>query len=386
MGSTLPTSDLLPSASSPSLHLTHPTPLERTATWTLNSRNWGGALGLESYIERETYLMNVPLARDGGITHWILTSSSAPPSSRPILASCESLRKPALVRTPEGEIKELITHGIGSVFCDPQYRGRGYASRMLKELGKELKTWQVGEGKECLFSILYSDIGKKYYAGLGWAAFPSTHIAFPPSSSSSPKTGNIATPLTYPDLPSLCALDEKYIRDELANAKGGKVQVALLPNYDTMQWHHHREDFVTKKLFGHSPTVKGAIAGSPGSRVWAIWTRNFYGPLDSQSSHNTFHILRVVIEDKSASAAAANVGKLRSIIERAQDEAREWKLGHVEMWNPTPYAKGLIEKLGIEYKEVDREEESIASLMWYGAGNGGTDEIEWVANEKFGWC
>jgi len=27
-------------------------------------------------------------------------------------------------------------------------------------LGEKLKTWQVGEKKECMFSILYSDIGK----------------------------------------------------------------------------------------------------------------------------------------------------------------------------------------------------------------------------------
>jgi hypothetical protein len=40
----------------------------------------------------------------------------------------------------------------------------------------------------------------------------------------------------------------------------------------------------------------------------------------------------------------------------------------------------------LEHSEVEREEESIASLMWYGEGSGASDDIEWVGNEKYGWC
>lgn len=331
--------------------------------------------------------MSTPLSRNSGITHWILTPSSAAPDSRPILATCETLRKRALVRTADGAVKEVITHGIGSVFADPKYRGRGYAGRMLQDVGKKLKTWQTGEGKECLFSILYSDIGKRYYAGHGWAPFPSTHIEFPSSPpASSPETTNSAKGLTDPELPPLCALDEKYILNELANVKDDRVHVALIPDYDTMVWHHMRENFMTEKLFGRSPTIKGAIAGDSGSRIWAVWTRMYSGPLDKEDSENTLHILRLVIENDSASETAANVEKLKSIVQLAQFEAKEWRTGHVELWNPTPYVKSLVESLGIEHSEVEREHESIASLQWYGPGSGGVENIFWVSNEKHAWC
>ena len=369
----------LPDSKSPSLHLTQPTPEERHATWVLNSKSWGTALGRKDYVEREAYLTTVPLARDGGVTHWVLVDKNLPPNQRPILASCESLRKRALI-SKNGATTEVITHGIGSVFCNPEYRGRGYASRMMRELGPILNTWQTNEKKSCAFSILYSDIGKKYYAGHGWHPFPSTHIAFPPVAGTPNST---AKRLTSMDLSELCTMDEQYMRRDLQNAKDGKTHVALIPDNDTMQWFHHREDFMTAKIFGRSPTIRGALAGAPGSRVWAIWTRSFSGPLVPESE-NALHILRLVVEDETDSDE--NALKLGEILKIAQAEAAEWKLEHVEVWNPMSTVKSLVEKTGLQHSEVEREEESIASLMWYGEGGGKVDEIVWVGNEKFGWC
>ena len=127
-----PAARMLPDAGSTSLYLTHPTKEERLATWTLNSVAWSGALTQTDYLEREEHMLKAPLAKDDGITHWILVERDLPPNERPILGSCETLRKRALV-SKEGTITEVITHGIGSVFCNPHYRGRRYASRMMRE-------------------------------------------------------------------------------------------------------------------------------------------------------------------------------------------------------------------------------------------------------------
>jgi len=54
------------------------------------------------------------------------------------------------------------------------------------------------------------------------------------------------------------------------------------------------------------------------------------------------------------------------------------------MWNPTPKLRGLIDKCGVEYEFVNRDKDSIASLMWY--GDEPTAEVDWVANEKYAWC
>lgn len=53
-----------------------------------------------------------------------------------------------------------MCHGVGSVFCADELRGRGYAGRMMKELGTVLKRWQQNAGVKSCFTVLYSDIGK----------------------------------------------------------------------------------------------------------------------------------------------------------------------------------------------------------------------------------
>ncbi|KAG0652843.1 Lysine acetyltransferase [Hyphodiscus hymeniophilus] len=382
----------LPDANSPSLHLSHPTESEKTAILTLNSKSWGTALALPDYLDRETHMTTVPdLTRNDGLTYFVLVDKNSMPDSRLILGSLETTRKRALIAR-NGQVWEVISHAIGSVFCNPEYRGKGYAGRMLRELGPVLNKWQTDEKvdgrKECAFSILYSDIGKKYYAKFGWMPFPSTHISFPPSPATNGASTNghindaqVATTLKDADIEALCALDEQYIRKELVQAKDGKTHVALVPDYAQMKWHALREDFMTARLFSKSPTIRGAISGTAGNRVWALWTRSFYGPLDSIESGNMLHFLRLVIEDEKD--VAGNVKKLRDIVKIAQKEAAEWKLTGVEIWNPTPVVKEILSKLDVEHSEVERDEHSIPCLLWYGEDS--VDDLVWVGNEKFGW-
>ena len=94
------------------------------------------------------------------MTFWILVDTASATKSRPILASCESFRKRALIRRQDGKVQEVISHGIGSVFCNPDFRGKGYAGRMLNELGNKLENWQQKDGQTADFTVLYSDIGK----------------------------------------------------------------------------------------------------------------------------------------------------------------------------------------------------------------------------------
>ena len=384
----------LPNANSATLQLSHPTESEKSATWTLNSKSWGTSLSLSDYLERELYTATVPeLTRDGGITHWILVDQYSTPDSRPILASVETVRKRALI-SRNGQVKEIITHAIGSVFCNPEYRGRGYAGRMLRELGPILNKWQTDRKihgrEECVFSILYSDIGKKYYAKHGWLPFPSTHISFTPAMPTTTKIAttsghnndtHIATVLKDADIEVLCALDEQNIRKKLAQARDGRARIALVPDYSQMKWHYLREDFMTSRIFSKSPSNRGAIAGTPGNRIWAIWTRSFYGPIEKLESGNTLHFLRLVIEDENDTRG--NLDKLRGIVKIAQKEAAEWKCVGVEIWNPSPVVKDIVTELNLGHSEIDRDEESIPSLMWYGEGTG--DDVVWVGNEKFGW-
>ena len=149
----------LPSSDSPNLALLHPTEQEKVETWKLNGSSWRGTMPLSIYLRREVHLENQAFTKDGGITFWILVDRTLAPNERPILGSCESLRKRALV-AKDGKVADVVSHGIGSVFCNPEYRRRGYAQRMMEELGKKLDTWKQEDGRRTDFTVLYSDIGK----------------------------------------------------------------------------------------------------------------------------------------------------------------------------------------------------------------------------------
>ncbi|KAF2869838.1 hypothetical protein BDV95DRAFT_497347 [Massariosphaeria phaeospora] len=407
MGSTLD----LPGGNSPTLALVHPTEEEKLIQFNLNGAEWRGALSLQAYLRREQILSSQTLTRDGGITYWILvdTATETNPldpssSARLPLASCETYRKKALV-WQDGLVCETIAHGIGSVFCAPHLRKRGYAARMMQELGKALETHQTTKDKECLFSVLYSDIGKKFYAEHGWEPFDSAHVSLPAGMSKlvAGKSLLTAQPLYEEDLASLCEIDEALIRKTLnSRAKDQKAAVAFIPDIETIQWHHAREDFVGRELHGKAPKVRGAIVGTEqGKRIWCYWTRMWYNQDPKESAGNTLHILRLVVEDGGHSSWEGTGAKqgngssndderdaaIAALFLMAQQQAEEWKMEHVEAWNPSSAVLAAAQMLDPEAQVVERDRDSIASLRWYPHHEGPVaGSIDWVGNEKFGWC
>lgn len=388
-----------------------PTEAERSKTWAATHPQWGAALDMEAYLRREAYLTTVPMSRNGGITHWILTTVDGEPDARPVLSSCESIRKRCLIAGPgtDGAVRECSAHGIASVFTEPPYRGNGYASKMMALLGPKLGSWQgrrlassktdakdaspppsgraiPGGGTGCeetevACSVLFSDIGKTFYAKNGWPPYESCHLSFAPEAGGAARAA--ARPVGYHELAELCSLDEKLLKARLSrpDPANPKTRVALVPDLDAILWHLMREDYMTTHIFGRTPTVRGGIFGDVGRRVWAVWTRGYYGGLKRPDEGNTLHVLRLAFEDEEACDEAYLTEAVGALLALARHEAAEWKVNHVEMWNPSDKVRRLVDGTGVPHEFVDREKDSIASLMWYGDG-----EVEWVANEKFGWC
>ena len=386
----------LPASNSPTLALVQPTQEEKIATWHRNGESWRGTFALPTYIRREIHLENQAFTRDGGITFWILVDTKSPSNARLILASCESLRKRALISKDGSRVEDITSHGVGSVFCDPAYRGRGYAQRMITELGKKLDTHMQEEGKKAYFTVLFSDIGKKFYSRMGWEAFPSSHIALPPSASRNDASTITATKtLLASELAEFCDLDERWLRSSMAScADSNSICVALIPDLMTMQWHHAREEFACMELLGRDPDVKGAYAKtSSGEQVWCIWTRTFGSTADG----NTLNILRFVIEgeqvahqseyDSIASDATykERVQAGAAVLRAAQLEASKWEMGEVQLWNPTPLTILAVREIDSNNQVLQRDEESIASLRWHGVDSD-RSKVQWVENEKYGWC
>lgn len=55
--------------------LAHPTPEERVKIWTNVAASWKDSFTLPVFLEESKYLTTVPLAKEGGMTMWILPRS-----------------------------------------------------------------------------------------------------------------------------------------------------------------------------------------------------------------------------------------------------------------------------------------------------------------------
>lgn len=388
----------LPDSNSPFLQLTQATTEECAKIWTNTSASWRDSLDMPVYLQEQRFLSDVPLARNGGMTTWILVEQDVPPNHRRIYSSCESFVKRALITGIGDKVEDVIIHGVASVFCPADCRRRGYAARHMKELAKTLRKWQSHKAR-AVGSILYSDIGKEYYTRFGWQPNVSNwHLEFSPVDMPKPST---TREIVEDDLEGLCRRDEVIIRDAMAKQiEGVKKLVTVLPDIDHMLWHIRKEDFATEQLFSKRPRAKGAIAGLPGCHVWAIWTHRYYMHPKAESPGNVLYILRLVVEgDNSANKPSHNrehwaqeekqerqVESLIAVLRCAQAEAAEWQLDHVKLWEPSSWVRSVITKSNIGYHRVERENDSIASCLWYHDDDEPEVAPVWINNEHYAWC
>lgn len=364
-------------STSPNLYLTQPTLQESESIWNTTFAEWGDALTLPQFLEESLHVTTIPLAKDGGMVPWALVDKTLPIEQRTVLSSCEIIRKKALFADGLGGVSDSIVFGIASVFCDPALRHRGYGTRLMHEVAKMLRE-ERAKDETVLGSILYSDIGKEFYSSFGWHAVPNNkHLQFEPRACTALRT----TPLFAPDIQALCHADEQAVRNSMRARR--KAGLMVLPDHDHMRWHHGKEEFVGPVVMGQKPMVKGAIIGTLGSRTWAIWTHRFYDSPSSPSSGNTLYILRFVVEGEGVlrdeKMRVLYERQVKAVLEAALQEAEEWKLTNVQLWDPSLLVRELVEGTGVEYGEVDREEH-IGCLLWFGE-----EEVEWIGNEHYAW-
>ena len=388
----------LPDSDSPDLYLTQATPDECIKISNDTSASWRDSLTDSVYLQEQLYLSTVPLAKNNGMTTWILVEKNYPRNCRRILCSCESFLKHSLTSNTDGIVEDVIVHGIASVFCPPEYRRRGYAARHMTELAKALRTWQSDQGRVA-GSVLYSDIGKSFYAKFGWKPnLTNWHVEI--RSKNMPRSP-LTQELIEDDLGELCRRDEASIREIMARrADEVRKLVTILPDLDHMFWHIAKENFATEWLFGKRPRAKGSIAGVPGSQVWAVWTHRYYVHPNIESSSNILYILRLVVEGGDHARKPPSTGQndfqtaeqlrqadsLIAVLQHAQAEAAEWKLDYVELWEPSSWVQDVITKSSLGHCKVEREEASVASGLWYGENGGCEAPPVWINNEHYAWC
>ncbi|PSK59164.1 Cell division control protein 45 [Elsinoe australis] len=380
----------------PDLFLTHPTPEEVHAQLLGNSSEWRGALSQEAYLRREAHMADQDLTRSGGLTQWILAKRQVD-GSRQAVSSCETLRKRALLAVANEGVSEVTCYGVASVFTLPEFRGKGYASTMFGELEK----WMDDEGRgKAGFSVLYSDIGKRFYAKHGWRPMESSHVSFRPGDVGIERSGDVRL-LKAGEVASLCERDESMVRDRLERlAKQGKNAVAICPDEKTIRWQLSRESFVSQEILAKVPDVVGAMTTTAsGKGVWCLWTRWLYNRDAKSAKGNNMHILRLAVDDEEYDDSAATergvqeakdseaADAIARLLSVAQDEATEWFMEDIHIWNPSSATMAAVKKLVPDAQVEHREKDSIASLRWCDSGFESLGKsLRWTSNEKYAWC
>jgi len=369
----------------------------------LNSSVWAGGLTVEMYHARERTLASIPLTRNGGWSAWVLVNSE---ELWEVLSSCETIKKDAFVsRLPvnggvASSVKQVTAHCVGNVFTPVEHRGKGYAGIMLQLLAETLR-----DGNADGFNVLYSDIGKvcfpsgwwlvgwmardadadrkqKFYASFGWLPHRSTHLEFPAIEEVCAPIAGVK-PLRSTDVPSLCVKDVAALTELLSRPHtSANTRIAFVPDYQTMEWHWTREEFVAPVLRKHmdiEPEIKGAIAAD--GKRWFLWNRDF-GKKSSQ-----LFIIRYVNLSRSLSDVEEE-NHVSKLFRAAGIEAHKWGLKKVTMWNPDEICIRAARRVaGPAARVVGRETDSICSVMMHPKQQGsGPEDVDWVANEKYAWC
>ncbi|KAK4192481.1 lysine acetyltransferase [Podospora australis] len=377
------------------------TPEQCEISWRLRGEAWASPMSIEDYVERERYLSQQELTRDG-CRHWVLYLKGYP---RQVIASCESTRKRVLISDGAGgPVRESYGYTIANVYTNPAWRRQGCAAFLLRKVNEQLDL-----DSDC--SVLYSDSGRMYYGGLGWVPFPSWQanlilvptprsptivpqndsdlVTGPPSPQAPkflPRQPDRTRPIRLEDLPGLCELDQLHVRARFeALTADSKTHITFLPTSAQIAWQLARSQYDADKMLGKSITSKGAITTSGSS--WIYWAHDWRA--------KRLRILRIVQGIKGNNSAEQRVGDVRVLLEAALAEASAWGLPKVVVWNPDGMVTLSCKTLGNYHPQSvkitfdERMDGCVPSMRWrYPVDAEGKDApskgIEWEDN--FGYC
>ncbi|KAL7423604.1 hypothetical protein Q5752_001185 [Cryptotrichosporon argae] len=173
------------------------TPAQTVQTHRNHHAHWGVALGvaLEPYLGFCAALDNPPSGHGDRHATWALVRRGDE-DTLDLLAHCETFRRAAAFALPHQAAAPTYTYGVAAVYCPPAHRGNGYPQILLRLLHYVLAApahlppfpaaWgappAVPGFRDARFSVLYSALGDRYYAGCrqgegagsraGWVAQP----------------------------------------------------------------------------------------------------------------------------------------------------------------------------------------------------------------------
>lgn len=215
------------------MKLSRATPEEAIARDRLSYEAWGTPLDPEGWVERECRLRSHAWSREA-LTSYLLKGDTGD-----VLASCEAYRVPSRFRGAAG-----WSFAIASVYTEPQLRGQGHASTLMRLLNEEF----VRIEPRLQAATLYSDVGPRIYERAGYRATPAFDLVF----QAAPGDPAAAVDRLIP---------AQDLWTEHAHVALPDAEFLIVPSADECDWHLERERAYAKLLGRPALPAAGARAG-----------------------------------------------------------------------------------------------------------------------------
>ncbi|CAG8623070.1 5595_t:CDS:2 [Cetraspora pellucida] len=358
------------------LILVEATPEQARMTNRNSYMSWGyPMLTIDEYIKLEEILANIEFASEN-LKVWILTSRKYISSSdtEPIIFSqCETYKRKALITLSSGQIQEEICYCITALFTPPQYRHKGYASKVIELLNDKFKFEYKSK-----FSYLYSEIGPNFYTRLGWKPFSHKEIRFNVDNKylAPLENSELIIAINNSNLENVVNKDCELIKND--HKKLNKKSIVILPTKPAFDWLFQKTKLYSKfitddkdsRLFGAIILNKNNNSSNENFNDelltnFIIWNHDF--------KDNRLFIIRFRSDSPY---------KTRLLIQQAMQEASKFQLKQIILWNPDLNLFNISKSLNIFDGEVYERTESLPYLKWYEDDD---DNVDWVLIEKYSW-
>ncbi|KNE60180.1 hypothetical protein AMAG_05599 [Allomyces macrogynus ATCC 38327] len=343
-----------------------------------NYEEWGRASGLtlNQYFEREKVLQLTAFAQ-GAHMSWVLVAANEVNAADPtILASCETFHR-------VGRLGDQLVNVwvMAAVFVDQAQRGHGYS----KHLVTMIRDHWIAQCPDLGVSILYSDVGPRFYDKLGWRVFPSDALVTTVDLACMLSTPDSDTPsfeyLDAATAASICGAAWTQAREHVHTDIDGRQVFAIPLDATCIEWHEANTRFYYAQREHGDPR---ATLHPHGTDTVGIRTRDAV-LLWALHPHVDTGVLCVLHLAADSARAAADV------LSVAVHHAARFGLGSVEAYVTDGWtwdADTCVTLLGPEWKRESPRDESLSSLMLWRDGSvvaDSRDEVVWHGNEKYAW-
>jgi hypothetical protein len=225
---------------------------------------------------------------------------------------------------------------------------------MMQLLSKRIQETTGGRG----FSVLYSDVGPKFYdQNGGWKPVDAVEIILP-STTTFLDTFPVEI-LKIKEAESCIEEDVRCLKNEfVGNAE--RTTFEMIPQHSELEWATIRDQEATKPLNLQVSEFVGAKFSSPDGWGYILWFREY--------NESSLTVLRL--------REPSNDAGLRGLLRAAVDEAKRSGLSKVTIWTPSPRTEKVTGSEGVTRKKA------IPALLCPGEEK----NVTWQRIEKLGWC